>query len=351
MPVPENVATPFTAVALLLPTIVDPLFDEMVTTAELLATVLPNASRMAITGCTSNGRLLTAPEAGVVIANCVAVPKVGVIFCVAEVRLAEANVSVYCVPAVPLMPTLVKVATPFTAFTVVVPTVVPLPLTVMVTIVELSETTVFPPLSRMATTGWVVKADPLALPAAWVVTPNCVAVPTVGVIFCVAEVRLVEANVNVYCVPAVPLMPTLVKVATPFTAFNVVVPTVVPLPLTVMVTAAVLLVTVLPKASWMVTTGWVVNAEPLALPAAWVVMANCEAEPKVGVIFCVAEVRLVEAKVSVYCVPAVPLMPTLVKVATPFTAFTVVVPTVVPFPLTVIVTAAVLVVTVLPKAS
>ena len=101
----------------------------------------------------------------------------------------------------------------------------------------------------------------------------------------------------------------------------------------------------------MVTTGWVVKAEPLALPAAWVVMANCAAVPKVGVIFCVAEVRLVEAKVSVYCVPAVPLMPTLVKVATPFTAFTVVVPTVVPFPLTVIVTAAVLVVTVLPKAS
>ena len=46
-----------------------------------------------------------------------------------------------------------------------------------------------------------------------------------------------------------PLMPTSVKVATPATALTVVVPTVVPLPLTVMVTEAELLITVLPKAS------------------------------------------------------------------------------------------------------
>ena len=52
-----------------------------------------------------------------------------------------------------------------------------------------------------------------------------------------------------------PLMPTSVKVATPATALMVAVPTVVPLPLTVMVTEAVLLVTVLPKASRIVTTG------------------------------------------------------------------------------------------------
>ena len=146
-------------------------------------------------------------------------------------------------------------------------------------------------------------------------------------------------------------MPTLVKVATPFTAFTVAVPTVVPLPLTVMVTVAVLLVIVLPNASWMVTTGCVVNADPLALPAGAVVRTACVAVPKVGVILWVAEVRLVDAKVRVYGVPAVPLMPTFVKVATPFTAFTVAVPTVVPLPLTVMVTAAVLLVIVLPNAS
>ena len=68
--------------------------------------------------------------------------------------------------------------------------------------------------------------------------------------------------------PAVPLMPTPENAATPLTAVTVAVPTVVPLPLTVMVTEAVLLVTVLPKASLMVITGWVVKAEPLTLPAA-----------------------------------------------------------------------------------
>ena len=94
-------------------------------------------------------------------------------------------------------------------------------------------------------------------------------------------------------------MPTPEKVATPATALTVAVPTVVPLPLTVMVTAAVLLVTVLPKASLMVITGWVVNAEPLALPAAGVLSVAWVAAPKVGVILWVAEVKPLEAKVRV----------------------------------------------------
>ena len=52
-----------------------------------------------------------------------------------------------------------------------------------------------------------------------------------------------------------PLMPTPEKVAIPLTALMVVVPTVVAPALTVMVTKAVLLATVLPNASWMVMTG------------------------------------------------------------------------------------------------
>ena len=94
-------------------------------------------------------------------------------------------------------------------------------------------------------------------------------------------------------------MPTSEKVATPAIALTVVVPTVVPLPLTVMVTKAVLLVTVLPKESLIVTTGWVVNAEPLALPAAEVLSATWVAKPKVGVMFWVAVVKEPEVKVSV----------------------------------------------------
>ena len=80
---------------------------------------------------------------------------------------------------------------------------------------------------------------------------------------------------------------------------TVAVPTVVPLPLTVMVTEAVLLVTMLPKASLIVMMGWVVNAEPLALPFAEVVNVAWVAMPKVGVMVCAAVVKDPEAKVSV----------------------------------------------------
>ena len=94
-------------------------------------------------------------------------------------------------------------------------------------------------------------------------------------------------------------MPTPEKVAIPLTALMVVEPTVVPLPLTVMVTEAVLLVTVLPKASLMVMVGWVVNAEPLADPAAKVVSVAWVAMPKVGVMLWVAVVKVPEVKVRV----------------------------------------------------
>ena len=69
----------------------------------------------------------------------------------------------------------------------------------------------------------------------------------------------------------------------PLTALTVVVPTVVAPVLTVIVTAAVLVVTVLPDASLMVMTGWVVNANSLAEPAALVDSVAWVAAPKVGV--------------------------------------------------------------------
>jgi len=94
-------------------------------------------------------------------------------------------------------------------------------------------------------------------------------------------------------------MPTSEKVATPATALTVTVPIVLAPELTVMVTAAVLLVTVLPAASLMVITGWVVNAKPLALPFAAVVSVAWVAVPKVGVMLWVAEVKPAEVKVSV----------------------------------------------------
>ena len=94
-------------------------------------------------------------------------------------------------------------------------------------------------------------------------------------------------------------MPTLVKVAMPLTALTVAVPTVVAPVLTVMVTEAVLVVTVLPEASLIVMTGWVVNAEPLAEPAALVDSVAWVGRPKVGVMVCVAVVKDPEVKVRV----------------------------------------------------
>ena len=178
------------------------------------------------------------------------------------------------------MPTSEKVATPLEALTVVVPTVVPLPLTVMVTEAVLV-VTMLPKVSLMVIMGWVVNAEPLAEPAALVDSVARVARPKVGVMVCAAVAKDPEVKVSVYAVPAVPLMPTPEKVATPLEALTVAVPTVVPLPLTVMVTKAVLLVTVLPNASLMVIMGWVVNAEPLAKPAAGVVIVALVARPTV----------------------------------------------------------------------
>jgi len=94
-------------------------------------------------------------------------------------------------------------------------------------------------------------------------------------------------------------MPTSEKLAMPAIALTVVVPTVVPLPLTVMVTEAVLVVTMLPKVSFMVMMGWVVKADPLALPFAAVVSVARVARPKVGVMVCAAVAKEPEVKVRV----------------------------------------------------
>jgi len=196
------------------------------------------------------------------------------------------------------MPTPEKVAIPLTALTVVRPTVVPLPLTVMVTEAVLL-VTVLPKASLMVMMGWVVKAEPLALPFAAVVNVARVAMPKVGVMVCAAVAKEPEVKVRVYAVPAAPLIPTPEKVATPLTAATVVRPKVVAPVLTVMVTEAALLVTVLPKESLMVMMGCVVNAEPLGAPAAWVVSVAWVAVPKVGVMAWVAEVKPLEVKLSV----------------------------------------------------
>ena len=114
-----------------------------------------------------------------------------------------------------------------------------------------------------------------------------------------AEVRPLAAKVRVYWVPGVPRIPALVKVAIPATALTVAVPTIVPPVLTVIVTAAVLEVTVLLPASRMATTGCVVKAAPLAAPVGGVVSTTWVAEPAPRLMVWVAETNPLEANVSV----------------------------------------------------
>lgn len=111
--------------------------------------------------------------------------------------------------------------------------------------------------------------------------------------------RPVLAKVRVYAVLAVPLIPTPLKVATPFTAFRVTVPTVDAPALTDIVTEAVLEVTVLPPESRIATTGWVVNAAPLTAPAAEVVSTSCDGVPAARAIVWVAAVKFPLEKVNV----------------------------------------------------
>ena len=83
----------------------------------------------------------------------------------------------------------------------------------------------------------------------------------------------------------VPVMAQPSKEAMPLTAVTE--PSVqarVPDPLaTARATEALESVTVLPLASWTVTTGWVVKAAPLAAPPGWVVTDSLAAAPKPSV--------------------------------------------------------------------
>jgi hypothetical protein len=67
-------------------------------------------------------------------------------------------------PAVPERTRFVKVATPLTAATVVVPLKVPVPEAIEATTLIVDDVTVFPDESVIRTTGWVVSAPPLTAP-------------------------------------------------------------------------------------------------------------------------------------------------------------------------------------------
>ena len=118
----------------------------------------------------------------------------------------------------------------------------------------------------------------------------------------VAGVNVPLVAVKVYPVPALSRLNPL-KVATPVAAARVAVPERLPLAGFVPIakaTEAVEVVTVLPPASWIVTTGDVAKAIPETAAGGWVVKASLAAGPSVMLnVPLVAEVRLAEVAVRV----------------------------------------------------
>jgi hypothetical protein len=146
----------------------------------------------------------------------------------------------------------------------------------------------------------------------------------------VAEVKEPDAADNVRPVPAVSTFKP-ANVTTPFTAFTEDVPDNVPELTVSEIESLDVVVTVFPNASWTVTTGCVANAVPATVEEdGCVVNANFDADANVmSNVLDVAPVRLPDAADNVRPVPAVSTFKP-AKVATPLTAFTVVVPANVP---------------------
>ena len=107
-----------------------------------------------------------------------------------------------CTPEVSIR-RLVKVATPATAATVVVPCSDPPPdwiVIVTLTVESAPELTTFPFASSTLTTGCVPNAEPAVAPAGWVVTTSCVAVPGAKVtvpVLVIAEPPIFPLSVTV----------------------------------------------------------------------------------------------------------------------------------------------------------
>ena len=167
-----------------------------------------------------------------------------------------------------------KVATPPLAVTgLAVQVSAPLPGFVPIaSVIEAVDETVLPKASCTATTGCVAKATALVVLAdGLIVNPSLDAAAAVIVNAgdVVADVRPDAAAVKTLLLPVRSMFrPLPEKSATPFTAFIDVVPPKVPVPVvSVRVIEFVAPVTVLPPASWTVTTGCVAKATPATVLA------------------------------------------------------------------------------------
>jgi hypothetical protein len=221
-----------------------------------VVTVFPDESVMRTTGWVVKAVPAAAPDGWVEIMALDAVPKLSAkLIEVAAVNEVGVKARVK-LPVAPERTRLVKVATPLTAATVVVPLKVPVPDAIDATTLTVDEVTVFPEASVILITGWVVKAVPAAAPDGSVVIAACVAAPKLRAkLLEVAAVKEVGVKARVK-LPVAPERTRLVKVATPLTAATVVVPLRVPVPDAIdATTLTVDEVTVFPEASVILITG------------------------------------------------------------------------------------------------
>mmetsp|Transcript_11959 Transcript_11959/g.27580 ORF Transcript_11959/g.27580 Transcript_11959/m.27580 type:complete len:272 (-) Transcript_11959:1-816(-) len=194
---PANVATPRDAVACVVPVREPvPAASATVTTVVVsVATLFSPLSRIAMAGC----GLKAAPDdplAGVSTESFLGGPMATSISWEMPVRPAEENSRE--TRSALSYDKLAKVAMPEAHWTATVPLRVPVPpLAVAVTLVDESATTVLPPASLTAITGWVPKTSPPCAFAAFVTTASLALAPTVTVRDCVTDIRTPEAKVSV----------------------------------------------------------------------------------------------------------------------------------------------------------
>jgi hypothetical protein len=173
-------------------------------------------------------------------------------FEVSETSGPEATLNV-CVP-IPVIARPGKVATPFTAFTTVVPESEPLPLAIAIVTGTVDDVTTPLDVSRTCAMNRGLNGWPDTALLGCDTTTSCVAGPPETPKFALVDASEPDVKVSV-CAP-VPVMARFVNDATPFTALTTVVPESVPPPLVMAtVTGSVAEVTTPLDASRIWTTG------------------------------------------------------------------------------------------------
>ena len=287
---PANVTTPFTAFIDAVPLSAPvPVVNVSVTRLVAVVTVLPPASWIVTTGCWANAVAAAVLAEGCVVKTSFAAAPVVIANAGAVIASASPLAFAFNTLSAParLMLRPANVATPFTAFIEVVPASVPVPV-VNVSVTRLvAVVTVLPPASWIVTTGcWANAVAAAVLGEGCVVNTSLDGAPIViakaGDV--TASVSPVAFAVNTLSAPA-RFMLRPANVATPFTAFIDAVPPSAPVPVVnVSVTRLVAVVTVLPPASWIVTTGCWANAVAAAvLGEGCVVKTSFAAVPAVTV--------------------------------------------------------------------